>query len=235
MQSKDLKLYEVRSVFHAEGKGKAPVEEFHFTGVVTGSARPRTWSESSRPVSFFDLKGTVESLLQTLRLPTSFSPSEEKLPFLHPFHQLGIFSESINLGWVGEIHPQILDNFEIDQPVVAFDLNLTKTLSISLPPVKYNSISRFPTVSRDLAVVMPREEPVETLLNLILKGAPKTLLIWELFDLYEGERIPRDKKSVAINLTFGAMDKTLTDQEVDSEIQRLVGWIPKGGRYNLRG
>ena len=108
------------------------------------------------------------------------------------------------------------------------------TLKDGLPSKKYSAISKFPTISRDLSILMPKDEPYNKLKSLVMEASPNSLLEVEMFDLYEGERIEKDKKSIAITLTFGSMDKTLTDQEIDKAIEKVISLLKNSGEYQLR-
>ena len=154
--------------------------------------------------------------------------------YLHPHNNQAVYVSNISIGWVGEIHPDILDKLEIEQRVFAFDIDVSRLLETESTKDLFKSISRYPVISRDIAVLMPRETEVGKLIEIISNNKPSILIHFDLFDVYLGEQIPKDKKSVAINLNFGSSDKTLKDEEVDQALNKLIASIQKSDTFKIR-
>lgn len=231
-QNKNLMLFELRTVFSAQGR--TVDEKYNLTAVATGERNPIFWGEKASEITYYDLKGDLDALIKSIKRSVEFKSTKDGLTYLHPLNQQNIFISNHCLGWVGEIHPDYLERFEIENRVFAFNLDVTKLLDLRVENNRYKTISKYPTVSRDIAVLMSRDVEVGRVLELITKNKPGILNNFILFDVYLGEHIPRDKKSAAINLHFGTEERTLTDDEVDQSLIELINAIQKDGTFKIR-
>lgn len=232
LQNMNLRLFELRSVF--QSRGKSVVERYHMAAVATGERAPRFWGDEAKEITFYDVKGDLEALLKAVNRGVDFRPLEDVPPYLHPSNNQEVSVSGMSIGWVGEIHPDILDTLEIERRVFAFNIDVSNLLETESAKNIFKSIPRYPVISRDIAVLMPRETEVGKLLAIISNNRPNILNSFEVFDVYRGEHIPKDKKSVAINLNFGSPDKTLKDDEVDAALNKLIVAIQKGDTFKLR-
>jgi len=184
---------------------------------------------------FLDLKGDVEGLCEILRVESArFQVPSTPLPFLHP----GISAELVvgdrAVGFLGKLHPSVTETFKIDETVYCFEFDFQALIGGARQELKVASVSKYPPVTRDLAVVADIAMPVGEIIQRIYSFQNKYLKQVELFDIYTGKEIPEGKKSVAIRVTYQALQKTLKDKEVDKIHRNLASFVTKAGDIQLR-
>ena len=189
---------------------------------MSGSKRPDAyWGEIETPVTFFQLKGIIESLNKRFHLnPADFGVDEISGYQKHTAFQIRIDGE--RLGSAGELNLDYLKTMDVTDTVWAAELDLQKLFSLVTANWKYSPIPRFPAVKRDLSVVVDETLPAGDLLERIRKIGGGSLVVLDLFDLYRGESIPKDKKSLAFALTFQSQDQTLTEEDIDPIMARII-------------
>jgi phenylalanyl-tRNA synthetase beta chain len=179
--------------------------------------------------NFYSLKGAVEVLLKELSVFCwDIAPCTDELAF-HPGRCAKLFLNGESFGIIGEIHPSVLANYSIELPVYAAMLDLNSLFINRLTQKQYKALPKFPAVSRDLALVCDESIPVIELEKRIRKGAGALLENVTLFDVYKGKQISDDKKSVAFSLIFRAEDRTLTDEEAEKTIKRILKGLKEIG------
>lgn len=179
---------------------------------------------------FFHLKGVIEELCDKLGLKNqcTYEPVTEH-PFLHPGRQANIKKDNMELGFIGQLHPEVCDNYNLKGEVYVAVLDMENVVALSSFDLKYEGIAKFPGSTRDLSMVMDKSIFVGQVEALIRKCGGKLLESYKLFDVYEGEQIEAGKKSVAYTMTFRAKDRTLEAEEVDRIINKLVKELGKLG------
>jgi phenylalanyl-tRNA synthetase beta chain len=208
-----LRLFEQGAIYLATPAGRLPRERHHLGGVLTGPVRPPSWREPAPPpIDFFAAKGILEALLATLRVDAAFTPAEE--PFLHP----GRSARVGELGWLGEVHPLVLERWELPR-LVAFELDLDALEPAPAP--QFRELVEFPAVRQDLALVLPAGVPADAVLAAVREAAD-TLESVEVFDLYTGAQVEEGRVSLALHLVFRAADRTLTEEDASAERARIV-------------
>ncbi len=188
-------------------------------GLACGSALPEQWGVSTRGMDFFDMKGDVEALL-ALAGPSydwAFVPTDHAA--LHPGQSAQIERNGEPVGYVGALHPGLLASLDIAGPVFAFEISQAALDDRALPA--FEAVSRFPTIRRDLAIVVPEAVSAQAVKACIAKAGGAQLQALEVFDVYRGQGIQSGSKSLAIGLILQETSRTLTDQDVDA-IQRQV-------------
>jgi phenylalanyl-tRNA synthetase beta chain len=195
------------------GEQAAPFAEPHrFAAVAVGALAPRSWRGGGEDADFFALKGVVEALAAQLGTALDFVPAEE--PFLHPGRAAAVSIDGAPVGWLGEVHPLVCRDWDLEA-AVAFELDAAPLLaSASVGEETYEDVTTFPAVYQDLAVVVPAEIAASEVRAAVVAAGGELLRATEVFDLYEGEQVGGDRKSLALNLEFRADDRTLTDEEV---------------------
>ncbi|HEU4461697.1 MAG TPA: phenylalanine--tRNA ligase subunit beta, partial [Solirubrobacterales bacterium] len=214
----NLSLFESARVY-LQGEGEfagdrpSPFSEPHrFAGVAVGALAPRSWRGGGEAADFFAVKGVLEALAAQLGVELELAPAEQ--PFLHPGRSASISIAGDPAGWLGEVHPLVCRTWDLDA-AVAFELDAAPLIAAaSLGEESYEDVTTFPAVYQDLAVVVPAETPASEVRAAVLAGGGELLHAAEVFDLYEGEQVGEDRKSLALNLEFRAPDRTLTDEEV---------------------
>ncbi len=179
---------------------------------------------------FFSMKGVVEEFFEYvgMRERVEYDPEAGK-PYLHPGRQALIRYQGKELGYLGEVHPQVTDAYHIGTRVYVAVLDMTELTPLATFERKYEGLTRFPAVTRDLSMVVPKEIRVGQLEAVILQRGGKILESCELFDLYEGEQIGEGFKSVAYSLTFRAKDRTLEDNDVNGAMKKILNGLQNMG------
>ena len=229
-QHDSVRFFETGTVFIQED---SLTESRRVAAVACGRAVPEQWGMDSRKTDFFDLKGDLEAMLSLRGESGEVAFRHTELPWLHPGQAAMVSVEGIDIGWAGCVHPAILRQLEIKDPVLAFELDLDILSKREIPNAK--NISRFPSVRRDLALLVPEKISfAEIRRNVIdLSGDLLTNLI--LFDLYSGQNVEKGYKSLAIGLILQNVSCTLTDEVVDSLVQNVVQGLEKRLDAQLRG
>lgn len=218
-----LAMFEIGPVFIPQPDQLLPAEPHHLAIAMTGKAHPASWDRSnSARLDFFDLKGIIEALLETLHIENvRFQPLAH--PYYHPGKCAQVLSGENTLGVIGELHPVIKERYDLGTlPVIAGEFE-TRVLRAVMPDRHdTRTVSAFPPVLEDIAVIVDEETPAEKVLATIFSGGGKLLIEARLFDIYRGEQIGPGKKSMAYSLTYQAPDRTLTDKEAGQIRQRII-------------
>ncbi len=216
------RMFELRRVYLPKHDQELPHEPMYLAAVVTGKRDPEGWNHSKDPVDFYDAKGVVENILRELKLPNPLYAADNVEKFYHPGKACTIYHGQEEIGSIGELHPDVLDNFGINQPLYYFELNFEKIVAHSgvttpiLPP------SRFPDTFRDIAMLITDETNAATVISAVRTLAIKEIEDVGIFDLYKGANIPAGLKSIAVRVRYRAPDRTLTDDEVNAAHQRVI-------------
>ncbi|MBI5659355.1 MAG: phenylalanine--tRNA ligase subunit beta [Nitrosomonadales bacterium] len=216
-----VRLFEMGGCFAAEAGGY--VQRERVAGLTYGSALPEQWGAAARNVDFYDVKADVEALFA----PATLSLVAATHPASHPGRSAQIWLNGEKAGWIGELHPQWMRQYDIPQPVVWFEVDLAALVRAEMPHV--GEISRFPPVRRDLAVVVDEGLTVQFLLDAMRAAQAPNICELALFDLYRAKGVGDGKKSLAFRVLLQDTQKTLTDGEVDQSIARLVAVLQQHG------
>ncbi len=224
-----VRLFETGLCF-MKGNDKLPEQMPRIAGVICGELQAEQWGEPVRKVDFFDLKADVEALL--VRLPGEIKFVVAEHPALHPGQSAQILVAGEAIGWLGALHPSAQKVLDIEQTAYLFELDLNSVLNAALP--RFQPLSRFPEVRRDLALVVADEVQVGDLLATLRAQASGLLKEVQVFDIYTGKGIESGRKSVALGLILQEFSRTLTDQEVEAELASLVATLKQNFAATLR-
>ncbi len=181
--------------------------------VAMGPALPEQWGESKRAVDFYDVKADVETLLAATGLPDIFTFAVESLQCLHPGRAARIRRANTNVGWLGELHPELVRALDLTYTPWLFELETAAALEAKVPV--FEEISKFPSIRRDLAIVVDESVPLAAIREHVSVGARSLLRDLRVFDIYRGENVDSGRKSVALGLILQETSRTLTDQDAD--------------------
>tara|TARA_B100000427_G_scaffold96738_1_gene79657 strand:+ start:2004 stop:4034 length:2031 start_codon:yes stop_codon:yes gene_type:complete len=223
------KLFEIGSIF-AHKKSSNPVEKTRVSGLIFGDAVPNHWLDKARKVTFYDIKGAVEKMLDNFDLAVNFKPNSRH--FFHPGISSTIYNGAKEIGLLGALSPDTLEEIGIKEDIFLFSVDLD-TLKIK-PTPKFKKFSKFPSTQRDLSFVMHKNITSDVLSALILDKGGKDLKDLELFDVYEGKGIDDNKKSIAISLTWKSSKGTLLDSDIDKVVEKIVNSVKKELDGDLR-
>lgn len=183
---------------------------------------------------FFDIKGIAETLIKALNIKDASYDRNQELAFMHPGRCANLLVGNKIVGFLGEVHPEVLKSYGFSQKVYIMELDLRTLIDVAQTERVYKPLPKFPSMTRDLAVIVSREELVGDMIKLINQRGGKILVGTELFDVYEGEQVETGQKSVAFNLVFRAKDKTLTDEEVSKSIKKILNGLETNFAAKLR-
>jgi phenylalanyl-tRNA synthetase beta chain len=215
-QQQRVRLFELGRVFHAAID--APRETQRIAGIAMGPAWPEQWSGKAREVDFADMKGVVEGLLGLAAAQAEFRPADDA--FGHPGRSARIWRDGRDIGWVGHLHPRLVRELDFEGEVLAFELDVEPLVARALP--RASEISRFPSVRRDLALVVPEATPFSALEGSLQRALGERLQDVLLFDEYRGPGLETGTKSLAMGLILQEVSRTLTDSEADGAVAEAL-------------
>ena len=222
-QNKDLWLFETANVYEPKALPltEVPHERPMACGIMMGKVTEAAWNQAQRDTDFYDVKGVVDGLLAKLGL-TQFDIQPSSESYYHPGVSAHYTVNGVTIANYGELHPQVVKNFDLSGKVYMFEIDLEAVLSITVPPFRYQSFSKFPGTSRDLAIVAPVSVTSGDIVALIKEHGGEYLESVSIFDVYEGEHIEAGYRSLAYNLQFRSMEGTLNDEDIDGAIQEII-------------
>ena len=221
--NKAAKLYEIAKVYlPAEGQALPDEPKMLLLG---------TYGTSE---TFFTLKGEIEAVFAGLRLKKASYTAVKDNPSYHPGRCAKVTIDGVDVGIMGQVHPLVAANYGIDTDVYCAELNFTRLLNCRLPDATYTPLPKYPTVSRDLALVCDEAITVSQVEDVIVSSAGKLLRDVKLFDIYRGTGIPEGKKSMAFSLELRADDRTLTDTDSECVVQKVLAALKEQLNAALR-
>ncbi len=226
-----VRLFETGRIFRRDESGgpvKGFVQPWKLAALAYGGALPEGWGSAAREVDFYDIKGDLEALLAPARLRF------EKLrhPALHPGRSARVLLDGVDIGCLGELHPEWVQKYDLPQAPVLFEVDFEAVKAALVPA--YAEVSRFPAVIRDLAVVVDQDMALQTLLDGLKTQISGLVQDIQLFDVYVGKGVPENKKSLAFRIVMQDTQRTLQDSEVDAAMQQLVSCFEQTFGAQLR-
>ena len=215
-RNKNVRLYELGNIYlpHRVPVTELPEERMQFTLGMYGEG------------DFFTMKGVIEEFFTVIGMTKKamYRPDADK-PFLHPGRQALIQYEDVTVGYLGELHPQVADSYDIDTKVYIGVLDMPEVVRFATFDRKYAGIAKYPAVTRDISMVVPKEILAGQIEEMIAQRGGKILESYELFDIYEGEQIKKGYKSMAYSIVFRAQDRTLSDEDVTAVMKKILNGL----------
>ncbi|MDF2473172.1 MAG: phenylalanyl-tRNA synthetase, beta subunit [Anaerocolumna sp.] len=219
-RNKNVRLYELGNIYLPKALPitELPEERMQFTLGMYGEG------------DFFDLKGVVEEYLEKVGMKNlvTYDPKAEK-PFLHPGRQANIMYDNTVIGYIGEIHPAVLNNYDIGDKAYVAVLDMPEIVSRATFDVKYQGIAKYPAVTRDISMQVNKEILAGDVEAVIRKNGGSLLESYHLFDIYEGVQIKQGYKSMAYSISFRAKDRTLEDKDINEVMTKILNGLSKLG------
>ena len=228
-QQSRVRLFETGQRFIPSDQGLQ--QQDVFAGLIYGARHPESWHGKDQPVDYFDAKGDLESLLQMGGQSFSFEAAEHLA--LHPGQSAAIKLDGATVGYLGAMHPGLVKDLDLHGPVFMFEVDLA-SISMGLLPA-YQTLSKFPEMRRDLAIVLDQQISVAKVTDYIQFSAGEWLKSVRLFDVYQGPGIEAGQKSLALGLTWQHPERTLTDDEVNQWVEEVVKDLSHNAGASLRG
>jgi len=230
---RDLRLCELSKVFRS-GNGTLPEEPWLLGLAMTGNGGGQHWAHPARPLDFYDVVGTLELVANRLHLE-GLTCVAASVPYCHPGKAALVNLGDDPLGMVGELHPAVLAAFDLSQPVILAEVDVDRLLAHGVEAGRYRHVPRFPSVTRDLSIIVDAGVEAGRILTCIRTMHPALLRDVRLFDVYAGTPVPAGKKSLTFALVYRAEDRTLTDEEVNRIHARVVEQLSRAFGAQLRG
>ncbi len=226
-QQSRVRLFELGNVFTARADD-APLQTPRVAAVACGYVASEQWGTTARAVGFHDLKGDLDSLAATARATLDYRPSEAA--WAHPGRSANVYridenGEAVKLGWLGQLHPRLQRTLDLETDVVAMELDLTPLLVRPLP--KAVGQSKYPSVRRDLAFLVPDSAPWSAVAASVRAAAGRLLRDLVLFDRYQGKGVETGFKSLAIGLILQEESRTLTDADVEAVVVAVMATLQR--------
>ena len=219
-RNKDVRLYEIGNIYlpKALPLTELPDERMQFTLGFYGEG------------DFFTMKGVIEEFLEHIGMKkkAEYDPNAQK-PWLHPGRQANVVYDGTVIGYLGEVHPKVMANYGIGQRTYVAVLDMPAVDGFASFDRKYEGIAKYPAVTRDISMVVPRTVLVGQIEKILAQRGGKILESYSLFDIYEGTQIKEGYKSIAYTLTFRAKDKTLEDAEITAAMKKILNGLEQLG------
>lgn len=228
-KQKDLKLLEIGRVFFGSGDDNIqPKETLYLSAALTGEERATKWLKESSSLDFFAAKGYLEVVFERLGLDEKVTYKKSKLQGMHPGRFAEVYLGEKRIGFIGEVHPQVVDKLGLNTTYV-FEINLDEVISESKVKPKYEEVTKYPEITRDIAMLVDVKDEYQNIYNVIESVNSKLITKVELFDLYSGAELLVGKKSLALTITYSDKQKTLTDEEVTAVHEKVLSALTEYG------
>lgn len=234
-QAKQIAIYETGRVFFGQGPKRQPLEEERVAIMVSGIEDSNTWYQDEGNFDFYSLKGMVETYFQGLRLSDqiTYHPVTD-LAVMHPGRTAAIHYQGQAIGYLGQVHPTLCDQYDLNRDTYFMEINIDVLLDADLPNLVQKAIPKFPSSSRDIAMLVNQDQSHGQIVDLIRDHGGQYLQSVDLFDLYQGDKIEAGKKSLAYHLIFQNPSATLKDEDIQQAMDDIVEVLQKELAIEIR-
>lgn len=218
----DVLIYEIAKTYDINYN-----EDSKICILMKGNYINNNWNSTKIKVDFYLIKGILENLLDYLGLKNRYSFTTSDIPNMHPGMSAKVLLDRKEIGIIGRIHPT-----DSKDEIYICEISMDKLMT-NIKPIKYKEISKYPSIIKDMAFIMPKETEAREVLDIIKKSGGRLLTDINIFDVYEGENVGNNEKSIAYSLIFNDNTKTLTDEEVNTLFEKIIKDVENKG-YKLR-
>jgi phenylalanyl-tRNA synthetase beta chain len=224
--TRNVRLFEIGVCFQRAAEGsERPQETERLALVMTGARNEMNWQAAAERADFYDLKGAIEAMAESLGAGELNFRGAETISYLHP-GRAAVISVGVGvIGNLGQLHPRVAADYKFKQPVFLAELDFGRLLDLPRREARYTPLSKFPTVTRDLAVLIDTRIDYASIEEEILALRLSELVSVRLFDLYQSRDLPAGKHSLALSLKYRAADRTLTEAEINAAHERIVATL----------
>jgi phenylalanyl-tRNA synthetase beta chain len=235
-QNENLAIYETGVVFLSKegAENELPEEREHLAGAITGLWSTHPWQGEKKPVDFFVIKGILEGLFEKLGVSKDIDFIRGTMDGMHPGRTAEVLLNGASIGFVGQVHPQIQNELDLKE-TYCFELNASKLLAFKVDDLHYSGIPRFPSVTRDIALVVEKTILAGDIQKIIIEAGGSLLKEVQVFDLYEGDKMEEGKKSIAYSLKYFDPEQTLTDEMITKVHDKVLAAVKEKAGAVLRG
>ncbi|GAA0333483.1 phenylalanine--tRNA ligase subunit beta [Bacillus carboniphilus] len=233
-QNESVAIYEIGSVFLSNGLNELPTEKEHLAGALAGDWMNHAWQGEKKPVDFYVAKGVLDVLFEKLDVASKVEYKPAQIEGMHPGRTAEVSLSGQKLGFVGQLHPSVQKEHDLKDTYV-FELDLSLLFNEETKALQYQAIPRFPSITRDIALILDSGVLAGDVKKSILAAGGKLLKEVSVFDVYEGEHMEPGKKSIAFSLKYYDPEKTLTDEEVVKAHDKVLEAVQEQFGASLRG
>ncbi|PIC71293.1 phenylalanine--tRNA ligase subunit beta [Sporosarcina sp. P16b] len=232
-RNESIALYETGSVFLGIEEDGLPKEVEHVAAALTGKWVHHAWQGETKKVDFFVMKGIVEGLFEQLGLHERLQFTKATVDQMHPGRTATVWLDDQSVGIIGQVHPTVQKQRDLQETYV-MEMNLQAIMQTAIEELLYEAVPRYPSISRDIALVVDRDTTAANLEKIIQQAGGKLLKKVQLFDLYEGKNVDEGTKSVAFSLTYFDPERTLTDEDVVKAHSKVLDALTVQANAQLR-
>ena len=233
-QMDSVALYEIGSVFFKKDGEQLPEEKEYVAGAITGLWEANLWQGEKKPVDFYVAKGIVEAIFESIGVNDGVEYRKSSINNMHPGRTAEVLLNGEVIGFVGQVHPTVQKDYDVKETYV-FELSFEAIAETEVAPIAYEMIPRYPSITRDIALVVDKDKTAGLLQNIITKAGGSLLKEVHLFDLYEGEHMEEGKKSLAFSLKYYDPERTLTDEDITKAHDKVLEAVKEQAGAVLRG
>ncbi|WP_221566347.1 phenylalanine--tRNA ligase subunit beta [Alkalihalobacillus sp. TS-13] len=235
-QLNDVAIFEVGSTYLSDEKNltKLPNEHQKLAGAFSGLWHSHPWQQEKKPVDFYVVKGVLDGMFKKLGVSDRIEYQQAKRDGFHPGRTAIVLLDGYQIGVVGQLHPADQKEWDIKETYL-FELDLDVVFSTDVEPVVYSALPRYPSISRDIALILDQDVRAGDVQSGIKAAGGELLKEVSIFDLYEGEHMDEGKKSVAFSLTYYNPEKTLTDEDVEKVHSKVLSYVKDKFNATMRG
>jgi len=234
-QAESVKLFEVGRIFLPKQLPLTdfPEEKRVVCAVMTGRRSELSWTTDKSSVDFYDMKGVLEMLLDAFKAD-DYQLTRDTQPYYHPGKSCAVVLGGKTVGFFGALHPAAAEAFNVPAETYVMELELEALIPYASRVPHYSSLPKYPAITRDIAVVVPREVTELELETLIRKSAGKYCTCVNVFDVYTGKQVSEGSKSMAFSIQFQCAERTLKDEEIEPLIKKIVTTVEETYKAQLR-
>jgi phenylalanyl-tRNA synthetase beta chain len=221
-QNRSLRLFEIGNVSF-KSNSELPDEERHLSVVLTGLRSEKNYASDENKYDYYDIKGVVDEILHYFNIKAKFEISDEV--YLHPYQQAKIMINNENAGIAGKLHPAVADSFDMDLDVFVAEISLKSLFKNSNDNIVCKEVPKFPTSTRDLALIVDDKITAYDITNAVNDAKVDFLQDFNVFDIYSGKNIEDGKYSIAVAFNFNKITSTLTDEELDGAVNKILNTL----------
>ena len=230
--TRDVKIFEIGKVFEPRAGDRLPQESLRLAGLMTGARQTPAWNlPADTVVDYYDLKGVVENLLAGLLVREAVYQPAGK-PFLR--HGTLIVAAETEVGFLGELHPEVVERWELKQPAWIFECDFARLAAVAQDSPQFQPLPRYPSVFRDLAITLPAAIPAAQVPEVLFACGRPLLVEAQLFDVYSGPPVPSGERSLAFHLCYRDPQRTLADTDVNPWHEAIVRGLAEQWGANQR-
>ena len=234
-KSSNIRIFELRKVYLVEKGERLPKEIKSLAGLAMGMDGDPHWATSIRAIDFYDVKGCLEDLLEALQIKKVKFVRTEEIPYLHPGKSAKVICGEGALGVVGEIHPNVLNEYQVPGKAYLFEIDFDRMVHHAMEGKRFQPLPKYPAVYRDLSLVVEEHLEAEKVEEAIYQMRQPLIDEVILFDVYQGNPVPQGKKSLAYRIRYQSNDRTLTDDEVNRYHDKIISRLKEIFKAELRG